>query len=104
MSSLSADYPTPFSEISPECLTFSPGLTRRDLQASPQTVIPLRIPGKEVLSPQISPCLLPNPERAPLIGGLGHIEMLLRWDTKSRMLGGSFLDIDRGKNHVPIPG
>jgi hypothetical protein len=73
MSSLSADLRTTFSKLAAECLPLSHCTTGGDAQPSPQTVIALQIPWKEVFWPQISRCLLQNPKRSPLIGGLGAV-------------------------------
>src|ERR1039458_9281394 len=72
MSCLSADLQTTFLKLGAECLPFSQCTNCGDLRASPRTVIALRTPWKEAFSPQISPCLLQNSKRSPLIGGLGR--------------------------------
>src|ERR1019366_2554142 len=71
MSSLSADLRTTFSKLAAECLPLSHCTTGGDPHPFPQTVIALQIPWKGVFWPQISRCLLQNPKRSPLIGGLG---------------------------------
>src|SRR5208337_3094058 len=71
MSPLSADLQTTFSKLRAECLPLSHCTTCADLWPSPSTVIALRIPWKKVFLPKISRCLLQNPNRSPLIGGLG---------------------------------
>src|ERR1035437_3932412 len=74
MSCLSTDWQTTFLKLGSECLPFSQCTNCGDLRASPRTVIALRTPWKEAFSPQISPCLLQNSKRSPLIGGLGTLE------------------------------
>src|ERR1017187_5730466 len=78
MSCLSADWQTTFLKLGAECLPFSQCTNCGDLRASPRTVIALRTPWKEAFSPQISPCLLQNSKRSPLIGGLGYIWWVLQ--------------------------
>jgi hypothetical protein len=64
---------TTFSKLAAECLPLSHCTTAGDPQPSPQTVIALQIPWKDVFWPQISRCLLQNPKRSLLIGGLGVV-------------------------------
>src|ERR1035437_1684723 len=74
MSCLSADWQATFLKLGAECLPFSQCTNCGDLRASPRTWFHLATPWKEAFSPQISPCLLQNSKRSPLIGGLGALK------------------------------
>src|SRR5208283_4094864 len=105
MSPLSADLQTTFSKLRAECLPLSHCTTCADLRLSPSTVIALRIPWKKVFLPKISRCLLQNPNRSPLIGGLGkdlsfyHLSFTIYTLSFSH---GSFL-LNRYCAHSPPP-